>query len=46
MAKAFAGVFTLAIIGVGLYLVTTWLERRILFWHESTWVTDCRASPS
>jgi len=37
MAKAFAGVFTLAIIGVGLYLVTTWLERRILFWHESTW---------
>ena len=37
MATAFAGVFTLAIIGVGLFLLTTALERRVLFWHESTW---------
>jgi NitT/TauT family transport system permease protein len=37
MATAFAGVFTLAIIGVGLFLLTTALEKRLLFWHESTW---------
>jgi NitT/TauT family transport system permease protein len=37
MATAFAGVFTLAILGVGLYLLTTAIERRVLFWHESTW---------
>ena len=36
MATAFAGVFTLAIIGVGLFLLTTAVERRVLFWHEST----------
>jgi NitT/TauT family transport system permease protein len=36
MAKAFAGVFALALIGVGLFLITTALERRVLFWHEST----------
>jgi NitT/TauT family transport system permease protein len=36
MATAFAGVFTLAIIGVGLFLLTTAIERRVLFWHEST----------
>jgi len=36
MATAFAGIFTLAIIGVGLFLLTTALERRVLFWHEST----------
>ncbi|HLF76826.1 MAG TPA: ABC transporter permease [Dehalococcoidia bacterium] len=36
MATAFAGVFTLAILGVALFLVTTWIERRVLFWHEST----------
>jgi NitT/TauT family transport system permease protein len=36
MATAFAGVFTLAIIGVGLFLLTTVIERRVLFWHEST----------
>jgi ABC-type nitrate/sulfonate/bicarbonate transport system permease component len=36
MPTAFAGIFTLAIIGVGLFLLTTWLERRLLFWHEST----------
>jgi NitT/TauT family transport system permease protein len=37
MATAFAGVFTLAFIGVGLFLITTALEKRLLFWHESTW---------
>jgi NitT/TauT family transport system permease protein len=37
MATAFAGVFTLAIIGVALFLLTTALEKRVLFWHESTW---------
>jgi NitT/TauT family transport system permease protein len=35
MATAFAGIFTLAVIGVGLFLTTSWLERRLLFWHES-----------
>jgi NitT/TauT family transport system permease protein len=37
MATAFGGVFTLALIGVGLFLITTVLEKRLLFWHESTW---------
>jgi NitT/TauT family transport system permease protein len=37
MATAFAGVFTLAIIGVALFLATTAMEKRLLFWHESTW---------
>ena len=37
MATAFGGVFTLAIIGVGLFLITTVLEKKVLFWHESTW---------
>jgi NitT/TauT family transport system permease protein len=36
MPTAFAGVFTLAIIGVALFLLTTAIERRVLFWHEST----------
>jgi NitT/TauT family transport system permease protein len=36
MPTAFAGVFTLALLGVMLFLVTTWIERRVLFWHEST----------
>lgn len=35
MATAFAGVFSLAIIGIGLYLLMMVLERRVLFWHES-----------
>lgn len=35
MATAFAGVFTLAFIGVALYLLTSFVERRVLFWHES-----------
>jgi NitT/TauT family transport system permease protein len=36
MPTAFAGVFTLAIIGVVLFALTTAIERRVLFWHEST----------
>jgi NitT/TauT family transport system permease protein len=37
MDMAFAGIFTLALIGVGLFLITTTIERRVLFWHESNW---------
>jgi NitT/TauT family transport system permease protein len=37
MDTAFAGIFTLAILGVGLFLITAAIERRFLFWHESTW---------
>ena len=37
MDVAFAGIFTLAVLGVGLFLITAALERRFLFWHESTW---------
>jgi NitT/TauT family transport system permease protein len=37
METAFAGVFMLALLGVGLYLITVEAERRVLFWHESTW---------
>ena len=33
---AFGAVFSLAILGIGLYLLTATLERRLLFWHEST----------
>ena len=36
MRTAFAGVFTLALLGVGLFLITSLIERRVLFWHEST----------
>lgn len=36
MRTAFAGIFTLALIGVGLFLLTSVIERRVLFWHEST----------
>ena len=32
---AFGAIFSLAILGVGLYLLTAALERRLLFWHES-----------
>jgi NitT/TauT family transport system permease protein len=32
---AFGAVFSLAILGIGLYLLTATLERRLLFWHES-----------
>ena len=37
METAFAGIFTLAALGVGLFLLTAAIERRVLFWHESTW---------
>ena len=37
METAFAGIFTLAVIGVGLFLITAAIERRFLFWHESAW---------
>jgi NitT/TauT family transport system permease protein len=36
MATAFAGIVTLAVLGVGLFLITAAIERRVLFWHEST----------
>jgi NitT/TauT family transport system permease protein len=32
---AFGAIFSLAILGIGLYLLTAALERRLLFWHES-----------
>jgi NitT/TauT family transport system permease protein len=35
MATAFAGIVSLAVIGVGLFLITSFIERRLLFWHES-----------
>jgi ABC-type nitrate/sulfonate/bicarbonate transport system permease component len=35
MPTAFGGIFTLALIGVALFLLTSVLERRVLFWHES-----------
>jgi NitT/TauT family transport system permease protein len=37
MRTAFAGVFMLALLGVGLFLLTAVAERRVLFWHESNW---------
>ena len=36
MPTLFASAITLALIGIGLTLVTSLLEKRILFWHEST----------
>jgi hypothetical protein len=36
MATAFAGIFTLAVIGVGLFLVTSYVERRVLFGTSRT----------
>jgi NitT/TauT family transport system permease protein len=35
LATAFGAVFSLAIMGIGLYLLTSIVERRLLFWHES-----------
>lgn len=35
MATAFAGIFALAIVGIGLYLISAVVERKVLFWHES-----------
>lgn len=31
----FAGVLVLALMGIGLTAVVTWLEKRFLYWHES-----------
>lgn len=31
----FAGVLVLAVMGIGLTAVVTWLEKRFLYWHES-----------
>lgn len=36
MPSLFAAIMVLATLGIGLYLVVAWLERRLLFWHEST----------
>jgi NitT/TauT family transport system permease protein len=33
--SVFAGVLVLAIMGIGLTAVISWLERRFLYWHES-----------
>lgn len=35
MPRAFAAVFTLAVIGIGLTMVTSVIEKRLIFWHES-----------
>lgn len=35
MPTAFGAIFSLAILGIGLYLLTAAIERRLLFWHES-----------
>jgi NitT/TauT family transport system permease protein len=36
MPTAFGAILSLAVLGIGLYLITAALERRLLFWHEST----------
>jgi NitT/TauT family transport system permease protein len=36
MPMAFAAIVSLAVLGVSLYLITSFLERRLLFWHESS----------
>lgn len=36
MPTAFGAIVSLAVLGIGLYLITSALERRLLFWHEST----------
>ncbi len=35
MPTAFGAIFSLAILGIGLFLLTSAIERRLLFWHES-----------
>jgi NitT/TauT family transport system permease protein len=35
MPTAFGAIFSLAVLGIGLYLLTSAIERRLLFWHES-----------
>jgi NitT/TauT family transport system permease protein len=36
MPTAFGAIISLAVMGIGLYLITSFLERRLLSWHEST----------
>jgi NitT/TauT family transport system permease protein len=36
MPMAFAAIVSLAALGISLYLITSALERRLLFWHESS----------
>ena len=36
MPTAFGAIVSLAVMGIGLYLITSFLERRLLSWHEST----------
>jgi ABC-type nitrate/sulfonate/bicarbonate transport system permease component len=40
MTTLTAAVGVLAALGIGLYLVVEWLERRLLFWHESVLSTE------
>ena len=35
MPTAFGAIISLAVMGIGLYLIISFLERRLLFWHES-----------
>ncbi len=35
MPTAFGAIISLAVLGIGLYLLTSFIERRLLFWHES-----------
>lgn len=35
MPTAFGAIISLSALGIGLYLITSFLERRLLFWHES-----------
>ena len=35
LPTAFAAIVSLAALGVGLYLIVSIIERRLLFWHES-----------
>jgi NitT/TauT family transport system permease protein len=36
MPTLFSAIIVLAVIGVSLTFLTTYVERRLLFWHEST----------
>ena len=36
MPRLFSAILTLAFIGIGLTILTPYLERRVLFWHESS----------
>jgi NitT/TauT family transport system permease protein len=36
--SVFAGIFVLALMGIALTASVNWLEKRLLFWHESSLV--------